>query len=221
MTRMTSLRRVASRWRRIALRALGGLALSVLVVTAVAALLDPPAAEAGGLPADPSPRKNPRPAGLASTPSQPARASPERPGAAGAGSEGPGAAGAGSEAPGSAVARLAAVVSAAPAARGRPGSRPSGTGPRELSGLWSPCPRPGAVVGVLNLNTANQSELESLPGIGPAKARRILDWRARHGAFHRIRDLRRVRGFGRKTVLHLARYLRLEGPTTLQGGGAH
>ena len=179
MIRMTSLRRIASRWRRIALRALGGLALSVLVVTAAAALLDPPA-EAGGLAAPAPANRGRRAAGGTPVATQPARASPVHPDHPGAG--GP---------------------------------------PRALLGLLPPCAKPGLVAGVLNLNTANQSELEALPGIGPAKARRILEWRARHGGFRRIRDLRRVRGFGRKTVLHLARYLRLEGATTLRGRGVH
>jgi competence protein ComEA len=63
------------------------------------------------------------------------------------------------------------------------------------------------------LNSAGRAELEELPGIGPAKAQRILDWRARHGRFRRIVDLRRVDGFGRKTVLRLAPYLILDRPS--------
>lgn len=80
------------------------------------------------------------------------------------------------------------------------------------------CTGPGQVSGTLNLNLATQEELERLPGIGPAKAQRILAWRARNVRFRQVRDLRRVKGFGRKTVLRLAPYLTVEGATTLQGG---
>jgi competence protein ComEA len=77
------------------------------------------------------------------------------------------------------------------------------------------------------LNSAGRAELEELPGIGPAKAQRILDWRMRHGRFRRIVDLRRVNGFGRKTVLRLAPFLILDKPAppaptavTATAGGA-
>ena len=68
--------------------------------------------------------------------------------------------------------------------------------------------------GVVNLNQASERELDLLPGVGPAKAKRIAAWRAAHGPFRRLRDLRRVKGFGKKTVLKLTPYLTLDGPTT-------
>jgi competence protein ComEA len=68
--------------------------------------------------------------------------------------------------------------------------------------------------GVVNLNQASERELDLLPGVGPAKAKRIAAWRAAHGPFRRLRDLRRVKGFGKKTVLKLTPYLTLNGPTT-------
>ncbi len=67
---------------------------------------------------------------------------------------------------------------------------------------------------MVNLNSATERELDLLPGIGPAKAQRIVAWRARNGRFRRIKDLRRVKGFGRKTVLKLFPHLTLDGPTT-------
>lgn len=70
----------------------------------------------------------------------------------------------------------------------------------------------GGFRGKVNLNTATAADLDLLPGIGPAKAQRIVDWRTRHGRFHRIKDLRRVKGFGRKSVLKLWRHLAIEGP---------
>ncbi len=48
----------------------------------------------------------------------------------------------------------------------------------------------------LNLNTATEKELESLPGIGPVLARRIVTYRAMHGPFHRVEDLLDVQGIG-------------------------
>lgn len=70
--------------------------------------------------------------------------------------------------------------------------------------------------GVLNLNTATGSELEMLPGIGPAKAERILAFRAKHGPFKRVFDLRRVKGFGKKTVDRLTPFLTVSERTTLR-----
>jgi competence protein ComEA len=78
-----------------------------------------------------------------------------------------------------------------------------------------PCAAANGFSGRVNLNRASERELDLLPGIGPAKARRIVAWRASHGPFRRIKDLRRVKGFGRKTVLKLFPYLTLDGPTTV------
>lgn len=75
-----------------------------------------------------------------------------------------------------------------------------------------PCRRRAGPSQPVVLNSAGRAELEELPGIGPAKAQKILDWRAKHGRFRRIVDLRRVNGFGRKTVMRLAPYLVLDAP---------
>lgn len=48
----------------------------------------------------------------------------------------------------------------------------------------------------IDLNTAGLAALDSLPGIGPATARSILEERARRGGFHSPRDLLRIPGFG-------------------------
>ena len=69
----------------------------------------------------------------------------------------------------------------------------------------------GELTGTVNLNTATAEALRMLPGVGPTKADRIVAWRKKHGAFRRVDDLRRVKGFGPKTVDKLRRYLRVEG----------
>ena len=53
----------------------------------------------------------------------------------------------------------------------------------------------------ININTAKEEELEALPGIGPVRARAIVDYRDKHGPFKRVEDLDKVKGIGPKTIL--------------------
>jgi competence protein ComEA len=68
--------------------------------------------------------------------------------------------------------------------------------------------------GVVNLNEATAEELEALPGVGPAKARAIVEHRHAH-PFRKAEDLTKVKGFGRKTFGKLRPYITLSGRTTL------
>lgn len=69
--------------------------------------------------------------------------------------------------------------------------------------------------GVLNLNTASEEELTRLPGVGPSKAKAIVELRAQLKGFKRVEDLMRVKGIGRKTFRKLLPMLKLDGATTL------
>ena len=56
----------------------------------------------------------------------------------------------------------------------------------------------------ININTATAAELESLPGIGPKLAARIVDYRAANGPFQSPEELMNVSGIGEKTYAGLA-----------------
>jgi competence protein ComEA len=55
----------------------------------------------------------------------------------------------------------------------------------------------------VNLNTATAADLEKLPGIGPATAARIVEYRQKNGAFKKAEELMNVQGIGEKTFLKL------------------
>jgi competence protein ComEA len=59
----------------------------------------------------------------------------------------------------------------------------------------------------LNLNTATQAQLETLPGVGPVTAQRIIAWREQHGRFTAAAELQEVSGIGVKTYAQLEPYV--------------
>ena len=53
-----------------------------------------------------------------------------------------------------------------------------------------------AATASINLNTATADQLNTLPGVGPVMAQRILDWRTAHGSFASVDQLKQVSGIG-------------------------
>jgi len=110
-----------------------------------------------------------------------------------------------------------AIATAAPATRPAPAPAPTRTATARTAPADEPPTRTTkrAPTGRLNLNTAGEAQLQLLPGVGPAKADRIVAWRKKNGGFKRVADLRKVKGFGYKTLKKLEPWLDVKGDTTL------
>ena len=75
------------------------------------------------------------------------------------------------------------------------------------------CPVAGAEqTSKVDLNKATPSQLDSLPGIGPVIAERIIRFREDNGPFKRIEDLMNVRGIGERTFLKLENQISVDAP---------
>lgn len=69
-----------------------------------------------------------------------------------------------------------------------------------LQGLTNdPSATGGAKQGKINLNKADENELQNLPGIGPSKAAAIMEYRETNGSFKSVEDLKNISGIGDKT----------------------
>jgi competence protein ComEA len=73
----------------------------------------------------------------------------------------------------------------------------------------------GMALAAVNINTASQQELESLKGVGPAKAKDIIEYRKANGNFKTVEDLAKVKGFGDKSVAKLKPSLAVSGTTVV------
>ncbi len=62
----------------------------------------------------------------------------------------------------------------------------------------------------IDINTASYEELLEIPGIGPAKARAIIQFREQNGPFRTINDLVKVSGIGISTAQRISSFLKLE-----------
>ena len=61
----------------------------------------------------------------------------------------------------------------------------------------------------VSLNTATLEQLDTLPGVGPVTAQRILDWRKEHGRVTTVTELQEVDGIGPKTYADIASNVRV------------
>ena len=69
----------------------------------------------------------------------------------------------------------------------------------------------GSAWAAVDINTATQSELEGVRGLGPAKAKAIIAYREKHGSFKTLDDLDNVKGFGKSSIAKLRGELSVEG----------
>lgn len=60
---------------------------------------------------------------------------------------------------------------------------------------------------IININTATEAQLDTLPGIGPATAKKIIDYRNTQGKFSTKEDLLKVKGIGEKKFTQIKNYI--------------
>jgi competence protein ComEA len=81
---------------------------------------------------------------------------------------------------------VAVITTGAPPAAAQQPSSMKAARPAAAAKSAKPAATPTAPV---NLNTATQAQLESLPGVGPKAAQRILEYRQKNGGFKKIEDI--------------------------------
>ncbi|MCL2524360.1 MAG: helix-hairpin-helix domain-containing protein [Betaproteobacteria bacterium] len=74
---------------------------------------------------------------------------------------------------------------------------------RILSGIALFLAGIGLALAAVNINTASVNELDAVKGIGPGKAKAIVEYRKKNGPFKSVDDLKNVKGFGQKSVAKL------------------
>ena len=73
----------------------------------------------------------------------------------------------------------------------------------------------------VNLNTATSEQLQTVPGIGPATAEKILQMRKAYGAFKSVDDLLAIRGIGPKRLEKMRKYLTVGRAAAKPNAGAN
>ncbi|WP_159879540.1 ComEA family DNA-binding protein [Aquitalea denitrificans] len=81
-----------------------------------------------------------------------------------------------------------------------------------LVGMFFVC---ASALAAININTATQQQLETLNGIGPVKAKAIIDYRSKNGAFKSVDDLKKVSGIGDKTLEKLKKDISISGASSV------
>ncbi|MED3661501.1 helix-hairpin-helix domain-containing protein [Ureibacillus sp. FSL K6-8385] len=79
------------------------------------------------------------------------------------------------------------------------GETPDVEGQRSIGQVFTQTQPSGGKETLVNINTADESQLTTLPGIGPSKAKAIIQYREEHGKFKHIEDIKNVSGIGEKT----------------------
>jgi competence protein ComEA len=97
------------------------------------------------------------------------------------------------------VPRVGQVDVPEPAAGGGSSAGPVGTGPGQ----------DGSASGPIDLNTASATDLDALPGVGPATAAAIVSYRHQHGPFQRVDDLAGVSGIGPAKLAQIRPHVRV------------
>jgi len=72
----------------------------------------------------------------------------------------------------------------------------------------------GIALAAVNINTATEAELQTLKGIGPTRAKAIIDYRTKHGPFKTVDDLEKVPGIGPATMKQIRSEVTVSGATT-------
>ena len=85
-----------------------------------------------------------------------------------------------------------------------------GSGLNGLPNNGSSTTNNGGKTNKVNINTADIKELDSLPGVGPSTAERIIAYRNEKGSFKRPEDLKEVPGIGDKKYAQMADLIRVD-----------